>query len=1100
MSLFPKWTGKIQLPPTPETRKQIGGNFVVQKLFPGALVAAEISDSQYQGHDLVFTELSPPFDQLLLRRSKAHKINTPLPVLVPVELPEGPQALSVQWESLGDIANFADSPNKVLDTWLNKFIFVTEDEDRGLPGLRRPQIGALHAIAAHFAVGREFEAATIVLPTGTGKTETMLATAVYRRLSKILVIVPSAPLRAQIGRKFETLGVLPDAKAVPLEIARPFVCRIGRGLKTADEAQALVGAANVLIATPDIIAASNPEARAAMLAACTDLIVDEAHHITARTWRSIKDAFAGKRIIQFTATPFRRDEEKVDGKIIFNFKLGDAQEADYYRPINLRTIEEFGDQATKDLKVAHAAIEVLRHDRNNLKLDHIMMARTRSKERANDLLAIYSRLAPELNPVQVYSGPGRAAANRAAMSKLFDRGPAGARIAICVDMLGEGFDLPNLKVAALHDTHKSLAVTLQFVGRFTRKGARGEIGEATVVTNIAEPEAEKKLANLYAEGADWDRIIRRLSEQRIEQELKLQDLVDRLKKKGSLHSQLSLWNLKPALSTQIFRTTCKSWYPESYRNILPKGTESWYALSEDDNVLVAVIHREVRVKWGNYQNLEETTYQLLIALWDKSLGALFIHASDADGLRTEKLADELTGKAASLVNGEQIFQILNNVELPLAKSLGSSRVGAISFTSYFGPNVTEGLANIEKREAELNNIACLGYEDGERVLWGGAKKKGKVWQQTSATVSEWVDWCRRTWEKVSSADAGTPNITRDFLRPIRMKAPHGSHPVAVQWGEHAQMGPSERQFVLFGATKIPLYLVEVGVGAIADDGSTIIRIGNEDHTSEYRITISEEFPEGYSYQKVAGGDVSIERANGDVFPLPEFLRIDPFIVRYADGTHSYNCYHIPVRLDAGTYQLESVEAWDWSGVKLNRESMGKQRTQNTVQYHTFEMMRDEYDLIFNDDGSGEAADLVALREVDEFTIRLCLVHCKNALGGTVSSNIENFYTLCGQVQKSASVKHRGIARLYQDLKRRHEIWQRTGASRFLKGDLKQLAYFKEKARRAKLEFEVVIVQPGASKATLTNDIRSLLATTELYLKKTAAADLRVVVSAREKYT
>ena len=39
---------------------------------------------------------------------------------------------------------------------------------------------------------------------------------------------------------------------------------------------------------------------------------------------------------------------------------------------------------------------------------------------------------------------------------------------VCVDMLGEGFDLPALKVAAIHDPHKSLGVTLQFVGRFAR--------------------------------------------------------------------------------------------------------------------------------------------------------------------------------------------------------------------------------------------------------------------------------------------------------------------------------------------------------------------------------------------------------------------------------------------------------------------------------------------------------------------------------------------------------------------------------------------------------------------------------------------------------
>ncbi len=48
-----------------------------------------------------------------------------------------------------------------------------------------------------------------------------------------------------------------------------------------------------------------------------------------------------------------------------------------------------------------------------------------------------------------------------------------------------------------------LAITLQFIGRFTRKGPK-DVGDATVVTNIADPGAEKKLASLYAEGADWE--------------------------------------------------------------------------------------------------------------------------------------------------------------------------------------------------------------------------------------------------------------------------------------------------------------------------------------------------------------------------------------------------------------------------------------------------------------------------------------------------------------------------------------------------------------------------------------------------------------------
>ena len=61
--------------------------------------------------------------------------------------------------------------------------------------------------------------------------------------------------------------------------------------------------------------------------------------------------------------------------------------------------------------------------------------------------------------------------------------------------------------------------------------------------------------------------------------------------------------------------------------------------------------------------------------------------------------------------------------------------------------------------------------------------------------------------------------------------------------------------------------------------------------------------------------------------------------------------------------------------------------------------------------------------------------------------------------------------------------------------MKQLACFKEKARRAEIEFEMILIQPGGSVATITDDALRLLATTELYLFKTTQAKLRVVISA-----
>ncbi|WP_247320972.1 DEAD/DEAH box helicase family protein [Bradyrhizobium sp. 191] len=328
-----------------------GKNTVSQKAFPGEVVQAQFFPSQHPGHDQITTRLAPPLDAFLIRFPKVHRVESPLPVLTcvdPDDYKESTSPFELTWDRLGALETWADSPEKVLESWRNRFIFAVEDLDHGHPGLRLPQIGALHAIAAHFSVGKEFEPATIVLPTGTGKTETMLADLVYRRERKMLVLVPSSILRNQIGAKFSTLGVLPAAGAIPVELARPFVAKITKGISTVGHAEAIVNASNVIIATPDILKASAPDALRRLLEGCSILVVDEAHHITAATWSEVRERFTAKKIIQFTATPFRRDERKVDGKIIFNFKLGDAQETGYYRPINLRSVEEYGDQSTRD--------------------------------------------------------------------------------------------------------------------------------------------------------------------------------------------------------------------------------------------------------------------------------------------------------------------------------------------------------------------------------------------------------------------------------------------------------------------------------------------------------------------------------------------------------------------------------------------------------------------------------------------------------------------------------------------------------------------------------------------------------------------------------
>ena len=90
------------------------------------------------------------------------------------------------------------TPNKIVESWKGLFRFKKGIGEH--QGLRSPQIGALHALLAHAEEGDE--SAIVVMPTGTGKTETMLAFLIANTCQKVFVIVPSDALRTQTYRKF----------------------------------------------------------------------------------------------------------------------------------------------------------------------------------------------------------------------------------------------------------------------------------------------------------------------------------------------------------------------------------------------------------------------------------------------------------------------------------------------------------------------------------------------------------------------------------------------------------------------------------------------------------------------------------------------------------------------------------------------------------------------------------------------------------------------------------------------------------------------------------------------------------------------------------
>ena len=117
-------------------------------------------------------------------------------------------------------------------------------------------------------------------------------------------------------------------------------------------------------------------------------------------------------------------------------------------------------------------------------------------------------------------------------------------------MLGEGFDFPELKIAALHDPHRSLGVALQFIGRFAR--SRPDLGTATAVVARPDPGYDERLRALYAENSEWDAVIERLAGDAVEDVRALDEFEGGFGDGGD--EGLSIHVLRPKMSTVVYET------------------------------------------------------------------------------------------------------------------------------------------------------------------------------------------------------------------------------------------------------------------------------------------------------------------------------------------------------------------------------------------------------------------------------------------------------------------------------------------------------------------------------------------------------------------
>lgn len=683
------------------------------------------------------------------------------------------------------------------------------------------------------------------------------------------------------------------------------------------------------------------------------------------------------------------------------------------------------------------------------------------------------------------------------MADLFARH---SRIIVCVDMLGEGFDLPALKIAAMHDMHKSLAITLQFTGRFTRYDAA--LGDATVIANVADAKVEESLQELYAEDSHWNLILRQLSEGATGRQAMRSEFVASFQGADAEAMDIAVQNVLPKMSTAVYRTTCTRWNPDAYRRAFKESQLHHNpAISRRQNVLVVVTREIEQVSWGYVRDIQNVTWHLYLLHWDEKTKLLYVNSSNNDSLH-ENLAKVVCGDDASLIRGEDVFRSLYGLKRILLSNLGlnHSLSRAVRFTWYVGIDIAQGLSEAHLANKTKANIFGRGYENGGSASIG-CSRKGRIWShKVAGGIEVWAEWCHALGAKLQNSKISfKENILPHVIQPKALDQRPPLVPLTIEWSEAFLDGSEDAVRVAFPSGTVSLVDVGLEMTTREDNGPMRFRLFTETESVEFEVRFTGKGDSvRLDYVQLEGEALTISKGKSER-TVDGWFQEEPPIIRFANGAFLiYNELCEVAAHDREPFPKSRIEVRDWAGVNFSKESQTVQKFKDSIQY---KMIREAlastsptFDIVFDDDNANEAADIVAISLRDD-KLLVRLYHCKYSKTADPGARVKDLYEVCGQAQRSVFWKG-DVERLFGHLARR-DARQRTkhNVSRFERGDPKVLTAIGKRLRYAEATFEMVIVQPGLSREATDDSTLDLLASTALYLKETFGIPLAVIGSA-----
>lgn len=963
-------------------------------------------------------------------------------------------------------------------------------------GLRRAQWGALGAIGAHFSL--RDDPAVISMPTGSGKTAVMAAAAFLLRANRVLVLTPSRLVRGQIAEDFENLSTLRNLGVVTRRLVPPRVHEVVRQIRSANEWDDLGKEADVVVAVPRGLGPAVTRDAVPPPDFFDVILVDEAHHSAADEWTAVLDAFPAARRLLFTATPFRRDQLEIRGRFIYSYPLARALEDGVFGRITYIPVET-PPGTSEDVSVAKAAEKTFQEDRVS-GLSHCVMVRSDSKDRVRELKKLYDEhtgLRLETITSDESLGTIRRKLGRLAAGEIDG--------VICVNMMGEGFNFPRLKIAAVHSPFKSLAVTLQFVGRFARTNDP-TIGAAKFLSAPSAIEVERR--RLYAEGAVWEEMFAELAEAEVDREIQLREHLetfeDRPLPPGNRRfdgEDLSLRALRPYFHVKIYRPREPV---DIARDVtLPAPyTVVKHEVSPEFSAAILIVERVDKPEWIVTPRFQRVSYDLVIVYYDAPTGLFFVSSSQRrKDVFYKLIADRYAPTGYRPLPASRLHRVRSSISEPNVYSLGmAARVPSRSLASYqtlMGPAVH----NVPtQRDGRLFNTghAFMGgkTESGTRATLG-LSSASKVWSQRTDYIPGLIAWCN---DLAGRIEAGAIPVTGTSLDTLGLQDEVAALPapaIAAEWPmiAYEDLPAAQYRTAEGDVREISLVMADLEVDL------------EQPALEPVRVTVT---VPGLSvdYEYVAGRDPHFTKVDpeeedivlpDDDLSLEQYLNLCPPTLYLADLSCVTGGHLSPrPQIDIQALPLGQAEGWDWlaAGVDVTREywADGTRVPGRPLSIHDYladRLLADVNKVVFYDHDSGEMADFVVVAELEGET-RISMYHCKafkprKGQPAKPGARAVDAYEVVGQAIKS--VKWFEISRVLEQMETREP---RVSGDRFLKGSIDDMREFARRRRPA--AWEVVVVQPGFQ-IPLGRDLPEIIGGGDAYVRSQGGLPLRVIGSA-----